>query len=416
MLKHWKRTLALLSIAAAVALVSAGLALGKKPPKPPPEPPPPQPQPTVTYSITFLPSLPGQTVVYVHDLNNHGEVVGSSRHEGGLRPFLYTPAGGVVDLNDLISEEDKACWVLWSACGINDAGQIVGRGYLNGQSRAYRFTPAVDGAPAVVENLGTLGGDSVGRCINDGGEVAGYYFDADGSWHTHAFLYTDADGDGTEEMIDIGGLGAGAKTYPTGINSFGQVTGVSQTVDGGHPRDERAFRYTPGVAGLPGVMENLTPLLEWSGGNDIDENGHVVGYTGTGHKYRGWFVHHAFLYTDDNGLIDLGTLGGYKSSATGINSSGEIVGVSKDGTTKDGVAQPVHGFLYTNKTDQVTPSGDPAFAMFKLEDRNLIENLPADFQGYIEPQRINDSGQICGKVVVEGSAPNEAVLLTPVEP
>jgi len=71
-----------------------------------------------------------------------------------------------------------------------------------------------------------------------------------------------------------------------------------------------------------------------------------------------------------------------------------VVGVSKDGTTKDAVAQPQHGFLYTNKTD----TGE--FVMVKLEDPDLIDNLPAGFQGYIEPTRINDEGQICGKVVV----------------
>lgn len=414
MLKHWKRTLALLSIAAAVALVSAGLALGKKPPKPPPEPPPPEPQPTVTYSMTFLPSLPGQSVVNVHDLNNHGEVVGSSRHEGALRPFLYTPADGVVDLNDLISEEDKACWVLSSASGINDAGQIVGRGYLNGQSRAFRFTPGLEGAPPVVENLGTLAGDSRACHINEPGEnhpaeVTGWYYDAGVGSHTHAFLYTDADGDGTQEMIDIGDLG-GNWAIPYSINNYGQVTGVSRIVDSPLSRYQRAFRYTPGVAGLPGVMENLTPLLEGSAGNDIDDNGHVVGWMRTGDKYRAWPVIRAFLYTDEDGLIDLGTLGGYTSSAIGINSSGDIVGISKDGTTKDPVAQPQHGFLYTNKTD----TGE--FAMFKLEDPELIVNLPGDLQGYIEPARINDSGQICGRIRVDPSNPIQAVLLTPVEP
>jgi probable HAF family extracellular repeat protein len=152
-------------------------------------------------------------------------------------------------------------------------------------------------------------------------------------------------------------------------------------------------------------MEDLAPLAEYSGGRDIDDNGHVVGYVRTG-KVRGWSVVHAFLYTDKDGLIDLGTLGGYNSSAAGINSGGEVVGVSADATTKDPTTQPLHGFLYTNKTD----TGE--FVMVKLEDPDLIINLPGDFQGWIRPRSINDSGQICGKI--EGS--NQAVLLTPGPP
>ena len=82
MLKHWKRTLSLLTVAAAVGLVSAGLALGKKP-TPPPDPPP--PQVTVSYEIKFLGTLPSDATAEVQDVNNLGEAVGYSRSADGVR-------------------------------------------------------------------------------------------------------------------------------------------------------------------------------------------------------------------------------------------------------------------------------------------------------------------------------------------
>jgi probable HAF family extracellular repeat protein len=324
-------------------------------------------------------------------VNNHGEVVGQSFSDGGCRAFLYTPAGGKVDLNELITAEDQARWDLEGAAGINDKGQIVGTGYLNGQKRAYRLTRGVDGAAAVVENLGTLGGDISKACdINDGEEVAGWSFDAQGT--ARAFVYTDVDG--VEEMVDIGDLGIGSTSYAWEINNSGQVAGES---GGTGFFQTHAFRYTPGVDGLPGVMEDLAPLAEYSKAHDINDNGHAVGSVCVG-SVKGSLVDHAFLYTDH--LIDLGTLGGYCSYAYGTNSSGEVVGVSAEATRGD---TQLHGFLYTNKTNT------GGFAMFKLQ--SLLVN-PGDVQGPIRPEKINDAGQICGRV--EGT--NQAVLLTPVTP
>jgi probable HAF family extracellular repeat protein len=99
-------------------------------------------------------------------------------------------------------------------------------------------------------------------------------------------------------------------------------------------------------------------------------------------------------------MIDLGTLGGLRSEARGINSAGEVVGRSTE--IVDG---PRHGFLYTNKTTDSDPN---KFFMVKL-DENLILNLPDDLQGLIWPEKINDRGEICG------SAAYGAILLTPLQ-
>ncbi|MCH7905361.1 MAG: DUF3466 family protein [Armatimonadetes bacterium] len=68
------------------------------------------------------------------DINAAGDVVGWS----GRRAFLWRN-GAMTDLNDLLPTGSG--WELRYANGINDAGQIVGQGIINGRYHAYRMTP-----------------------------------------------------------------------------------------------------------------------------------------------------------------------------------------------------------------------------------------------------------------------------------
>src|SRR5207249_10378820 len=71
-------------------------------------------------------------------INKSGQVVGDAdTATGASHAFLYD-CGSMVDLNDLV--EAGSGWVLESATGINDAGQIVGRGSINGVERAFLST------------------------------------------------------------------------------------------------------------------------------------------------------------------------------------------------------------------------------------------------------------------------------------
>jgi probable HAF family extracellular repeat protein len=393
MLKHWKRTLALLGTVAATGLVCAAVALGaKKPPTPPP------PQPTVSYSITFL-GVDGEAM----DVNSLGEVVGYAAIEGVSCAFLVVPqdvdgdgdlewysdtdGNGVnylmVLLNDLIDPDSG--WDLRYAYAINDTGQIVGRGYLNGQWRGYRFTPGVNGAWAVVDDLETLEGaaNSGAMGINDSGDVVGS--SPWGSLYSRGFLWTEE-----YRMVDIGSLVEGGRTEARGITNSGGVTGFSYI----NVTTPRAFLYTPGVGMKDlGYFAPTRKNQTWESlGLDINDNNHVAGWAGV----------HAFVYTDH--MIDLGTLGGYRSEAYGLNFGDEVVGLSELSTPDT----TLHGFLYTNKTDT------GGFVTFKLQDR--IVNLPGDLQGGILPRRINDQGVICGSTgfaTWTGREGTEAIVLTP---
>jgi probable HAF family extracellular repeat protein len=80
-------------------------------------------------------------------INAAGQVVGSAalpmRFGNFPNAFLYSPATGMVNLNDRIQPAFRAGWELRRANGINDAGQIVGYGQHDGRDRAFRLTPLV---------------------------------------------------------------------------------------------------------------------------------------------------------------------------------------------------------------------------------------------------------------------------------
>lgn len=87
-------------------------------------------------------------------INDAGDVVGWAQAAGGAqRAFLFTDADGMIDLNGTI--DPSLGWVLTLASGINNAGQIIGQGLLNGQPRAFRLTPSTadDTPPVIVASL-----------------------------------------------------------------------------------------------------------------------------------------------------------------------------------------------------------------------------------------------------------------------
>jgi probable HAF family extracellular repeat protein len=72
-------------------------------------------------------------------INNSGQVVGIGDFADVGGAFLYDPAATppMQDLNNLIPSDSG--WTLTLANGINDSGEIVGYGFVNGQTYAHAF-------------------------------------------------------------------------------------------------------------------------------------------------------------------------------------------------------------------------------------------------------------------------------------
>jgi probable HAF family extracellular repeat protein len=84
--------------------------------------------------MTDLGTLAGGEASEAYAINDHGVVVGAS----GGRAFIYRE-GAMVDLNSLLPAESG--WVLTTASGINDAGEIVGTGLYDGVERGFVLIP-----------------------------------------------------------------------------------------------------------------------------------------------------------------------------------------------------------------------------------------------------------------------------------
>jgi probable HAF family extracellular repeat protein len=82
----------------------------------------------------------GGNLSAAYAVNSAGTVVGySSTVDGAMHAFVWTD-GMLFDLNTLV--DPASGWTLESAFGINELGQIVGSGRLNGVSSAYLLSPA----------------------------------------------------------------------------------------------------------------------------------------------------------------------------------------------------------------------------------------------------------------------------------
>ncbi|MDR2186684.1 MAG: hypothetical protein LBE62_01365 [Azonexus sp.] len=215
------------------------------------------------------------------------------------------------------------------ATGVSaDGSVVVGVSEINndGKTRhAFRWT-AQDG----MQDLGTLGGaeSSAQDISSDGRVIVGY--SATRSGKTDAFRWTVESG-----MQDLGSLGDGSQAK--GVSADGRVVvGTYRMVVGnyGNPHPHRgrevsrAFRWTAEEG-----MQDLGAL----GGKDVSSEAEAVSADGRVVVGRSWTgdigIHHAFRWTAEGGMQDLGVLGdalGYPlSHAHDVSADGGVViGVS----------------------------------------------------------------------------------------
>ncbi|MBA3246986.1 MAG: DUF3466 family protein [Pyrinomonadaceae bacterium] len=238
------------------------------------------------------------------------------------------------------------------------------------------LTPrAVTAQTYTVTDLGTLGGThSAAFGLSKWGEVVGYSTTSGGE--IHAFLYR-RDG----SLADLGTLG-GRDSYAYRINDSGLLVGRSQTLSG---------EYHAFIAVLDSQMFDLSSLSSLLGGPfstamSVGNSFQVVGYmdagdTAVSNSKHGAPHKRAFLYNDQNKVVDLGTFGGDDAIVTAVNDSGQITGYY----TKGDHSGPYVAFLF---------SGGSVINLGKLG-------------GYVpEPVDINNTGQVVGSVPTSSGEPN----------
>jgi probable HAF family extracellular repeat protein len=156
--------------------------------------------------------------------------------------------------------------------------------------------------------LGTQpgGGASEAYRVNNLGHAAGYARNSSGKYHAVVWV-------GAGQLVDLGTLG-GAQSFALGISS---VTSSCPTL-------LICSSLPPGsVEYVVGYSDKLLPLKA--------PNGKTLKMT----------VQHAFRWDAQNGMVDLGTLGGADSWAAGVDAAGNVYGGSDTGTGE------THAFMWS---------------------------------------------------------------------
>jgi probable HAF family extracellular repeat protein len=206
-------------------------------------------------------------------------------------------------------------------------------------------------------DLGTLGGStSWAYGINTAGQVVGISLTT-GDKSFRAFT-TDAKGG---NMTDLGTLG-GDYSAAHGINSTGQVVGDSFTNSGA----QHAF-----ITGANGAsMADLGTLGGDTFAYGVNDTGQAIGQSNS----------HAFISgANGAGLTDLGTLGGIESVAYGVNNAGQVVGAAQIPLLPEESVSDFHAFV-------TGPNGSG------MTDLNSLVNLPGD--PLTESYGVNNMGQV----------------------
>ncbi|HEU5115385.1 MAG TPA: PEP-CTERM sorting domain-containing protein [Isosphaeraceae bacterium] len=256
------------------------------------------------------------------------------------------------------------------AYGVNTAGQVVGSLQVTSGNASYQ--QAFVETNGHVTTIPTLGGNYGGaHGINSFGQVVGSAQTSNGT--EQAFIYNPTTGT-TSSLGTFGGKNSDARA----INDAGKIVGSAQTASG----NWNAFTATAN-----GQLQNLGTL---AGGSNswaftVNSKGTVVGASDTS---AGAATH--AVYWQNGQIHDLGTLG-TASYATGINSSGEIVGWNTDSNGN------YSAFLWDGT---------------KMVDLNTYNPAGSPFTSLSGATGINDAGQIVGWGVYSNGS-QHSFLLTP---
>ena len=138
--------------------------------------------------LTLLDTLPGGLRSSGLDINESNTVVGSSETDTLRHAYIREDGSDMVDLNGMLTGTESG-WVLMSAVAINELGDIVGTGQLNGQNHGFLLVngsapppPSSNAAPVAVALADVTAGKAP-LAVNFTGDRS---YDPDGTinaWH-----------------------------------------------------------------------------------------------------------------------------------------------------------------------------------------------------------------------------------------
>ncbi|HEY3837906.1 MAG TPA: hypothetical protein VGL72_15095, partial [Bryobacteraceae bacterium] len=234
-----------------------------------------------------------------------------------------------------------------TAKAVNNRGQIVGTAENTNldpvcpSPQKYQFKPAL-WQGAEVQELPTAAGDSNGIAygINENGEIAGgsgncAAFDPNNLWYLHPLHALLWQAGRTIDLGNLGGQGQFMGNFARLVNNLGEAVGWSDTAGN---QATHAFRWTPNTG-----MQDLGTLAGdgHSIGLAINDQGVITGISiAADFSSLRAIVWRGGVMTDLNQLVPaMSTL--YLLTACSINSSGEITGFAVD------AGGNLHGYLAT---------------------------------------------------------------------
>jgi len=249
------------------------------------------------------------------------------------------------------------------------------------------------------------GGTAGARMISDQGIVAGQgdtstadplcYFDD--CFYPNTFQWQN----GT--LTDLGALPGARYSSPNWISGNGLITGISETGQNdpflGSP-NAHAVLWRDGPITDVGTLQGGYESFAWG----INNHEQVVGFStnGTPDPYSYYYAQilgfnggtqsRAFLWDEQNGMQDLGTLGGPDAWAAFVNERGQVAGISYTSATPN----PDNGATCAANV----PPQDP----FVWEKSTGIVDI-GSFGGTCgAPQAMNNRGQVVGGSYLAGNA------------
>jgi probable HAF family extracellular repeat protein len=310
--------------------------------------------------VIDLGTLPGGAHSTAADINDTGEIVGTSETTSGEdHAFIITIGPVMSDIGTLGGDRS-------SASGINDFGQVVGN-----SSNLLGVIHGFEWQDGVIRDLGAFppqddsGSESRAFAVNNSGLIAGHVDLAGVVWDLAGVpnfppfppyvRVTDPGPFSPAIALDINDAGKAAGTLLSLAQGFRWQAGVLEPLAVLQARDDDAFGINNsgqvvgrGLLATPDrihavIWPDPSTVLDLGtlGGDnseafDINDDGLVVGdsETTTGDTV-------AFVWRADLGIRSLGTLGGANSKAFAVNAMGQIVGESETSTGE------VHATLWT---------------------------------------------------------------------